>query len=543
MNSTTDSLGPEEATTSQAAKLPRRRQLFSLRLSIYWLVLVTLLPSFGLIGYLAWANHELEKQRIHQSTVNLARKLSVRVDQEFVAIESALRTLATSKHLVAGDLKSFHAQAKEALSAQVAYNFILTDAHGQQVLNTLIPFGRPLPTSGTPDALQRVILDGRTVLTDLFQGPVVHKSVIAMGVPVRVNDRIVYSLNVGIDPKVLVRILADERIPPGWLTVILDSSATIVARSRNSDTFQGQTAVPAVANAIGRYPEATIETISMEGAPTVATHNRSSMWGWTVAVGVDRRLLEADLQRQLIWVFAGGACALSLGLALAYFLSNRVLTTVRRLNEAARTLARGHVLQLPDVGFKETEAVSDALMQASLAMSQVQHQAYHDPLTGLANRALFTEIASKQLATARREKSGLAILAIDLDDFKPVNDQLGHHIGDALLQHVASRLTSNIRASDLAARQGGDEFLVLMAGADQKLATEFSQRIIAALSQPYPGVHIKVSASIGISTYPESADNIHDLLLRADSALYDAKRSGKSHHVIFANSSDPSGSV
>lgn len=518
--------------SSEVADLSRRRRLFSLRLSIYWLVLVTLLPTFGLLAYLTWSNYELQKERVYQSTATLARKLTARMDQEFVAIESGLRILATSKHLTSGDLRSFHAQASKALSAQVAYNFILTDAHGRQVLNTLIPYGGALPTHGTPEALQAVISEDRTVLTDLFEGPVVHKPVIAMGVPVRVDGRIRYSLNVGIDPSVFSRLLAREPLPQGWLTVILDSAATIVARSRMQDSFQGQTAVPAVAHAIARYPEARIESLTKEGIPVVSSHNRSALWGWTVAVGVEKELLEASLRQDLMWVFAGGTFALGLGLGLAYFLSNRVLTTIKRLNEAARDLAQGKVLQLPNVGFRETEAVSDALRQASLAMFQVQHQAYHDPLTGLANRALFTQMASKQLAAARREKTGLAILAIDLDDFKPVNDQLGHHVGDQLLQIVATRLVSNIRASDLAARQGGDEFLVLMADSDQSQAVQLAERIIAELSKPYPGVGTQVSASIGIALYPDAADNIDDLLLRADVALYAAKRSGKAHHML-----------
>ncbi len=535
MNSEDASTGTAAMVPSEPSVLSSRRRLFSLRLSIYWLVLVTLLPSFVLLAYLAKTNHELQRERVYQASAQLARKLSARLDQEFVAIESGLQILATSKHLSSGDLRSFHAQASEALRTQVAYNFILTDLQGRQLLNTLRPYGSSLPTSGTPEALQAVFREERTVLTDLFEGPLVNKPVIAMGVPVRVNGEIRYSLNVGLEPMVFNRLLAQEQLPRDWLTVILDSSATIVARSRSPEVFLGQKAVPALVEAIQSFPEATIETVTKEGIPAVSSHYRASLWNWTVAVGVNKTLLESDLQSRLFWMFAGGVLTLGLGLSLAYILSNRVLKTIGKLNEAARALGQGRALQLPGVGFLETEAVSDALVQASRVMLQVQHKAYHDPLTGLANRALFTEIALKQLSAARREQTGLAVLAIDLDEFKTVNDQLGHHVGDLLLQQVAYRLTAHIRNSDLAARQGGDEFLVLMAGADQALAVELAKRLVAALSEPYPGVHIKVSASVGIATYPISADNIDDLLLQADSALYEAKRSGKSRHAIFTS--------
>jgi diguanylate cyclase (GGDEF)-like protein len=510
------------------------RTKLSLRLSLYWLVLVTLLPIFALLVYVTWVNHALQKERIYSGTSQLARTLSARLDQEFAAIESGLKILATSEYLDSGDLRSFHAQALAAVKSQIVYNFILTDAQGRQLVNTLRPYGSALPDTGTPAALQAVFTNVHTVLTDLFYGPVVHKPAIAMGVPIRVGDEIRYSLNVGLDPAALNRLLAQEPVPPGWLSVILDSSQTIVARSQSIDQFLGQKAVPAVTNAIAQKDEATIETLTLEGIPVVSSHFRSPQWRWTVAVGVPQSVLEASLREQLLRIFGGTVIALGIGLGLVFILSNRVLNMLGQLNEAAMGLGQDKAMALPNVVFKEIEAVRDALLLASKAMAQIKEQAHHDALTGLANRILFMEIALKQLATARRERSGMAILAIDLDNFKPVNDQLGHSTGDAVLKEVAKRMNANIRASDLAARQGGDEFFVLMHGADPDLATEFAKRLIDALSQPYPGVPIHVSASLGIATYPACGESIEDLMLHADLALYDAKHRGKSCLVMYS---------
>lgn len=507
---------------------------FSLRLSLYWLVLLTLLPIFALLVYVTWNNHTLQKQRVYGASAELARTLSARLDQEFAAIESGLKILATSEYLVSGDLRSFHAQASAAVKSQSVYNFILTDAQGHQLVNTLRPYGSALPASGTPAALQAVFTSGRTVLTDLFEGPVVHKLVIAMGVPVRVGDEIRYSLNVGLDPATLNVLLAQEQVPPDWFTVILDSSETIVARSRSIDQFLGKKAVPAVTNAIAQSAEGTIETVTMEGRPVISSHFRSPQWHWTAAVGVHQSVLNTSLRQQLLWMFCGVVIALGMGLGLAFFLSNRVLNMLGQLNEAARALGQGQTLILPSMVFREMESVRDALLLSSQAMTQIHQLAHHDALTGLANRNLFMEIALKQIATAQREKSGMAILAIDLDNFKPVNDQLGHGTGDAVLKEVANRINANIRGSDLAARQGGDEFYVLMGRAGPDLATEFAKRLIAALSQPYLGVPIRISASLGIATYPAGGESIEDLLQHADLALYEAKRMGKSCLVMYS---------
>lgn len=507
---------------------------FSLRLSLYWLVVVTLLPIFVLLVYVALNNHALQKERVYGTSAQLARTLSARLDQEFVAIESGLRILATSEYLESGELRSFHAQALAAFKSQIVYNFILTDAQGRQLVNTMRPYGSELPATGTPEELLAVFKSGHTVLTGLFEGPVVKKPVIAMGVPVRVGGEIRYSLNVGLDPAALNRLLAQEQVPPDWLTVILDSSATIVARSRSIDQFLGKKAVPAVATAIAQKAEATIETVTVEGIPAVSSHFRSPQWHWTVAVGVHRSVLEASLRKQLLSMSFGVLTALTMGLGLAFFLSHRLLKMLGQLNEAAADLGRGKAMTLPSVVFSEMESVRDALLQASKAMAQVKQQAQHDPLTGLANRNLFTEIALNQLASARREHTCVAILAIDLDNFKPVNDQFGHGAGDLVLKEVANRMNANIRASDLAARQGGDEFFVLMAGADPDLVVEFAKRLIDALSQPYQGVPIRVSASLGIAIYPTCGESIEDLLLHADLALYEAKRRGKSCLVMYS---------
>ena len=157
---------------------------------------------------------------------------------------------------------------------------------------------------------------------------------------------------------------------------------------------------------------------------------------------------------------------------------------------------------------------------------QLTHQAFHDPLTGLANRALFRDRVSHALALAQRRGSPVTVLFLDLDDFKTVNDSLGHAEGDRLLIAAAERFLACARAADTVARLGGDEFAILIEGADGREG--LSDRLAAAMSHPFSlsGNQLRVTASIGVAS-ASTDDKADDLLRNADMAMYAAKRRGK----------------
>jgi diguanylate cyclase (GGDEF)-like protein/PAS domain S-box-containing protein len=167
---------------------------------------------------------------------------------------------------------------------------------------------------------------------------------------------------------------------------------------------------------------------------------------------------------------------------------------------------------------------------------ELRHQAFHDSLTGLANRALFEDRLAHALAGLRRREGGLAVLFVDLDDFKTVNDSLGHSIGDDLLRSVGERLRYNLRGSDTAARLGGDEFGVLLDGAaTPEAATEAARRLLSALEPPFTidGRHLSVSASVGISLAASGRETMEELMRNADLAMYEAKRRGGAQWRVF----------
>lgn len=176
------------------------------------------------------------------------------------------------------------------------------------------------------------------------------------------------------------------------------------------------------------------------------------------------------------------------------------------------------------------------LHQASRVQGKLlESLALHDALTGLANRRLLADRMSMALAHARRHTSALAVVYLDLDGFKRLNDARGHGAGDALLRQVAQRLVALVREEDTVARAGGDEFILLLWHiSGPEYATAVALKVIAALAVPFivEGHSVSISASAGVSIYPDHGEDAETLMKSADRALYEAKRAGKNVHRI-----------
>jgi diguanylate cyclase (GGDEF)-like protein len=179
-------------------------------------------------------------------------------------------------------------------------------------------------------------------------------------------------------------------------------------------------------------------------------------------------------------------------------------------------------------GFKESE-------------ERLKYLAYHDPLTGLANRVLFRDRVKHAVDSADRNGNKIALLYIDLDHFKTINDTMGHDVGDALLEYVAYRLKGCVRESDTVARMGGDEFTVLLEQLhDREDVMRVAECILKKMTETF-SIHnnsIRIGASIGISCYPHDSVNMESLIRLADSAMYYAKGEGKNRIVFFQDETD-----
>lgn len=201
-----------------------------------------------------------------------------------------------------------------------------------------------------------------------------------------------------------------------------------------------------------------------------------------------------------------------------------------KVQEAADTLAvvnlelkdevrARHILEFKLEAVKEREAAA-------------RHDAVHDPLTGLPNRVLFNDRLEHGLAQAQRHEWGLAVMFIDLDDFKKINDNHGHAAGDSVLKVIASRLSESVRDDDTVSRQGGDEFLyLLMEVKSQQDLSTVAEKILASIQSPCSvtvdgrTINASVSASVGISIFPKDGTTADELIQSADKAMYRAKKS------------------
>jgi len=175
--------------------------------------------------------------------------------------------------------------------------------------------------------------------------------------------------------------------------------------------------------------------------------------------------------------------------------------------------------------------------EAQALARKMSHLAQHDFLTELPNRMLLNDRLSQAIAMAERHRKKLAVLFVDLDLFKPINDSLGHTIGDAILQSVAKRLREALRHTDTVSRQGGDEFVILLPEIDTANdAVQVAEKLLATLAAPHlvGGREVEVTASIGISIYPDHGQDAEGLVHSADIAMYKAKKSGGCNYCFLA---------
>lgn len=236
----------------------------------------------------------------------------------------------------------------------------------------------------------------------------------------------------------------------------------------------------------------------------------------------------------------------------------QIIRPIHRLRSFASELGRGNwAIEVSGVNTSDeigelTTAFKEMACNLQQSDERVRFLAYHDSLTGLPNRAMFKEYVDRSIAHAKRNQQLLAILFLDVDNFKQVNDTLGHHAGDLLLQEVSDRLTKILRGDDyvtrgrtqddadkILARVGGDEFIILLSDIhNPHAAGPVAQRLVDTLAKPIyvSGQKCNVSASIGMTIYPIDGRDTSELIKNADIAMYHAKAMGKNNYQYFANS-------
>lgn len=379
-------------------------------------MLASLLPAAIAAGLLIGYSYERQRANFEHNTLETARALTQAVDRELASGRMALQALATSPHLASGDLAAFHRQATEALAELPGENVALSDASGQQLANTLRPFGEPLPRNSSPEQLRRIFETGRPVISDLFVGELARRPMISVGVPVSRGGQVVYDISMAFFPDRLGEILRRQELPAGWVGAIFDSQGTVIARTHNADRFVGKRAVPALVERLAQVTEGQVETETLEGIPAVVVFSRSSVSNWSVGIGIPRAVLRKELRTSIYWLIAGTVVLLAMGIAFAQWFGARIARSIRGLIAPAAALGRGEAIVVPPLQLEEAEEVARALVSASRMLrdrEEILAVVSHDlrnPLFSLKLSASTAELMAARLPGGERLRATLASL-------------------------------------------------------------------------------------------------------------------------------------
>jgi diguanylate cyclase (GGDEF)-like protein len=241
------------------------------------------------------------------------------------------------------------------------------------------------------------------------------------------------------------------------------------------------------------------------------------------AVGLEYSNIEEELRRDSAWQVRFAAAGGLISMLLVCAFGMRLHVVIRQLTEKLQA---------------SYELLHVEMDKEKASAQQIEHIAFHDALTGLPNRTLFSRMTEQALEEARRYQRRLAVMFVDLDRFKNINDTLGHEAGDALLQQVAERLGATLRDSDTVARMGGDEFVILVRECEDEAALAVvADKLLAAVARPVvcAGQEFRVTASVGIAIYPADGLDEATLMKHADIAMYQAKEDGKNTYAFYVD--------
>lgn len=495
-----------------------------------WLVLQgSLLVLVGVLLISMW--HLVLERLRHEETLVLEHAQTSQKSLAHIVAEN-LRQVVDRGHLYALVLeKDGHAQPGQMadllsglLAGDRAYNRLsLFDREGREVLAS---------TPGTPDprltqAVRELLASTRQGGQDTLRiGPMSNAYGQAWNAPLMLPLRksggvLVLHLDLGY----LLRLYQEIDIGAGGVIQVLGASGTELARARRSgleiiDPADSVNPLPADAASSGAHTA----PLFRNGKPYLISYHRLDDVPFAVTVNQPvEHILAAHRERRNKDL---GAMALLTAITLILTLGAGFM--VRRQRLYFETVAQSE---------REKKSLIEQLEDEKRRAYKLAAQ---DHLTGLANRRMFMQLAGSHLARARRSRQHYALMFLDLDRFKSINDTLGHRVGDLLLQVIAQRLRETLRESDIIARFGGDEFVVMVTGVEhEKDVALIAQKLVEAISRPctdLDGHDVQVGPSIGVAIFPRDGQDLDTLIRHADAAMYQSKKLNRGSYTFFDQS-------
>jgi signal transduction histidine kinase/CheY-like chemotaxis protein len=350
-----------------------RRHTLSIRTRLMMLTLATVLPLVAVGGFAMIRTVDDQTAQVEQGIGRTVDGLLGDIDRQIIAIEAALQVLAVSPSLQSEDLYPFYQQMYAALPLQGTV-IVLLDTKGQQLLSTARPFGAPLPRATNTEMHERVVATGKPQVSDLIMGAVLQRPVVAVGVPVFHDGNVAFVLVMGLGSEILSKLLRQPDLSPDWVVAIFDRKGIIVARNRELDRFLGKPAAPIIREAIAGPVDNWIPNVTSEGIRVYSTFRRSTVTGWTAAIGVPRGFVDAPRRRAQFLAFGGGGAVLALSLSLAWWMAQAIRRPVEALTAATKAVASGVPIIDVNGGVRELNQAGDALRATAAALARNQQE-------------------------------------------------------------------------------------------------------------------------------------------------------------------------
>lgn len=491
---------------------------------------------------------DLEKV-VSSQQLALADYVAREVDNRLVERREFLERLAASlpPGLLArpGDLRAWLAE-RHTLLPLFNFGLVATDASGRVLADfPEVPARAGAAFGNEPDFV--AALGGKAVIGRPRVGPAVKKPILPMGAPI-VRDGRVLGVLIGtseLGAAGFLDLLQMGRIGEGGGFLLISPRERLFVASSVPEMVMQQTP-PAGVNPLHDRAMAGFRgtgiTVSAKGVEELSAIASVPSTGWFVVARLPTAEAFATVSRAQAFLVRGFAIAFVFLVVVGSFLIWLALRQLFRAADHADRMTRGELPLAPlpvgrddEVGYL-TAAFNRLLGKLEQSQSALAHQASHDALTGLPNRTLLADNMRQARARAQRNGTRLAVLFMDLDGFKPINDRLGHEAGDEALRQVAHRLQDVVRTADTLARVGGDEFVVLAVDLDAQGAERMealARKCLDAMAAPLTvaGQDCRVGLSIGIAI--GGGDNSPDqLLVAADAAMYRAKEAGRGRFVL-----------
>ena len=536
----------------------------STRSRVMLLVVVSALPAFALTLYSAFEQRRTAKDGAQADLIRITR-LAAR--EQLQIVEGARQTLIASSQVLAG-MKGDRAACNRYLAGLLAqnhgryYTMGLLDAQGRLVCSAV-------PWKGAFSAadrgyFQRARKQGEFSVGEYQTGRVTKQEGVNFGYPVKGTDGKVAAVAfVGFDLESFNRVAAATPLPADSNITVLDRSGIVIGRYPITAAVQAGEKLQnkSVLEAVFASSDGVFEGARLDGVKRLYVHEavmRDSDGEIPIRILVSLSLEEifADANRALVRNLAAIAAATMLLVLLSWYGTELfVLRSARALLGAARRVRAGdlgartglasasdELSQLGQAFDEMAETLQRRESELHQVMQELREQTITDPLTGLYNRRYLRDVLTRELMRAKRKKSPLAALMVDLDHFKRINDSLGHEAGDAVLREVGALLKRSVRGSDIVCRYGGEEFALLMPDATLESAQRRAEEIRAAIRRLEPQFQGKsagsLSTSVGVALFPNHAGETESLLAKADEALYRAKGEGRDR-VVMSDSVAP----